>query len=218
MTANGAGSCRALWRSPTQLPVLAAVGLPLRPLEGSTTPRGGLLGGRRPRWSPSGCLRVQTQTARSPVRSIFTRASVNASTSWTDKSRTRNPRRGSARFEVSQSVTREALIRLAEKGLVVARAWSGSHRRAVWSHGSARIPAATGIMLFDCYIEISVVGFSRPLVLGAAPSPSGWPATAGLSGRRLSFPSGRVRRARLCGGGLNGRHRHGLHGVAVVRG
>jgi hypothetical protein len=31
------------------------------------------------------------------------------------------------------------------------------------------------------------------------------------------FPSGRVGRARLCGGGLSDRHRHGRHGAPVVR-
>jgi len=47
-------------------------------------------------------------------------------------------------------------------------------------HGPHEHPLQLGILLFDCYIEILVVGFSRLLVLGAAPSRSGRPATAGL--------------------------------------
>ena len=74
MTADGAGSCRAVWRSPTpQLPVLAAVGLPRRPLEGSTTPRGGLLGGRRPP-TPSGCPAQPTPHQPAPPPSPSPRA------------------------------------------------------------------------------------------------------------------------------------------------
>lgn len=80
-------------------------------------------------------------------------------------------------------------------------------------HGYARHPRpGERILLFYCYIEITIVGFSRLLVLGAAPPPSGWPATAGLLvGRGCPFPSGEWR-GKSCGGGLNDRHRHRHHG------
>jgi hypothetical protein len=38
--------------------------------------------------------------------------------------------------------------------------------------GSHRLVHAPRILLFDCYIEILIVGFNRLPVLGAAPSPS----------------------------------------------
>jgi len=75
--------------------------------------------------------------------------------------------------------------------------------------------ASQRILLFDCYIEILVVGLGRLFTLGAAPLRSGWLRLHGCRVGDRPFPLGEWR-GRSCGGGLNDRHRHGRHGVPVL--